>query len=80
MTRRPVISKSVIRRLKAQIAPPAHVQERVDALVLAGKLDAAAQALRGWHQLQQLETAALEALQDVRTLEDLREWRRRYIS
>jgi hypothetical protein len=54
-----MISKSVIRRIKIQARLPAHVQERVDALLLEGELDQALAAIEEWKALLLAQVAEL---------------------
>ena len=79
MTKSRVISKSVIRRIGAQVDAPDTIRQRSMSMIDSDP-DTALLVLRCWHELQHIEEHAQAELEECDTLEDLQNWRKKWIA
>ena len=78
MSKSRVISKSVIRRIGAQVGAPDGIRQRSMEMRESNQ-DAALLLLKCWRDLQHVERHAAAELEECDTLEELQAWRRKWI-
>ena len=78
MTTTRVVSKSLVRRIGAQVDAPDTIRQRSMEMISSDP-DAALLVLKCWHELQHIEEHAQAELEECDTLEELKAWRRKWI-